>query len=107
MYMEVLIKVTELVGQVVLLVLLMRKAWAFLKWIPRFLVAVLIFEAIEIAATISLRAAFSKFLDKPPSALTEVQWAAGLILGAAAILVILSWLAYFNTSKEVKKIFIN
>jgi hypothetical protein len=112
MYMELMVKTVELLAAIALLFLLSGKFWSFLKWARIYLVAGLLYQIIEIAAVLYLRSALAArdIAMAGTTAvwkLTELPLRIGLLVAGASILLRLIWLAYFNTSERVRKIFIN
>jgi hypothetical protein len=88
--------------------------WLFLRFVRVFLLAGIIYQVIEVTAFLYVRSALIKLELKlgggysylaQSSTGTQVRLA--LIFTVGSIILRLCWLGYFNTSKQVRKIFIN
>ena len=106
-YAELLLKFVQLVAALAVMVLLLKKSWAFLRWGRIYLFATALFQLAEIVGVLILRASFVKNMEIKPTQLEELQLTTGLITAAAFILISLGWAAYFEKSERVRKVFIN
>jgi hypothetical protein len=108
-YMELLVNGAVFLAVMTLLYLLSAKSWLFMKWVRVYLIAGLVYRVVEIMALVILRASLpSKDIGRPFNLIFETQfWVIYALIAFASTVVTLSWLAYFETSERVKRIFIN
>ena len=106
MYAELFLKGAELVAALGVMVLLLKKSWAFLRWVRIYLLITALLQVAEIVAAIILRASFDEKFGKPTQ-LSELEVGVGLLVGAAFIMISLVWAAYFEKSERVRMVFIN
>jgi hypothetical protein len=108
-YMELIVKSAEMAAALALLILLWRRSWLFIKWVRVYLLAGLVYQVVEIAALLSLRATLpNEDISRPFNLLFEQGfWIAYALVAFGFTVVTLFWLAYFEASERVKRIFIN
>jgi hypothetical protein len=106
-YAELLLKFVELVAALGVMVLLLRKSCAFLRWVRIYLFATAVFQLAEIVGGLILRASFAKHWVIKPTQLEELELGVGLFFAGAFIVISLVWAAYFEKSERARMAFIN
>jgi Protein of unknown function (DUF2569) len=105
-YFEWLSKIIILLAAIGLLLLLARKSWLFLKWVRFYLIAGFIYNGVEIAGGLALRATLAQKqlgFDSGPIQ-NELYW--GAFMCVLATLLAFLWFRYFTTSERVQRIFV-
>ena len=105
MYAELLLKGVELVAALGVMVLLLRKSRAFLRWVKIYLLAAALYQLAEIVGGLILRDSFVKKMVIKPSPLAEFEVSVGLYFAGAFIVISVVWATYFEKSERVRKIF--
>jgi Protein of unknown function (DUF2569) len=106
-YLEWFVKGGAMVASALLLLLFLRKAWSFLKWVRVYLLATFLFVVVDGAAGLALRKSLiTKDLDKSfDPMLDAMYWYTYLCI--ITIFITFIWYLYFTKSERVRKTFIN
>lgn len=106
-YLEWMFKIGAILASVLLLLLMWRKSWSFLKGVRSYLLAAFAYLVLDGLAAVALRASLAKkglATDFEPI-LDQLYWYPCLCV--IAILVTFIWYRYFTKSERVRRIFIN